>query len=576
MIKKRLIITSSLSIVLVAMLLIGSTYSIFTTTEIDEDANVYTTGNLNVTYTLSSSNVQMTDVTPMTEEEAESVQPYRITVKNNGNVPYMFDVILTDTTSSSDNTIDYQYIMTKVGYLAPKKLSNCTNNVIKEDVIVPAGESVDIDVRVWLGSNLSNSEMGKSFYGKLSIDGLAIYDDNTDIDNDVLSINMMKTLFNTWTDKTYFKSDEYRTYIKNASFVDYIESDTSKMVTSWDVSESSDNSIIAWLEDNGTTDGEGNSYYNLYIGSNEKIYNKDFSLFFYTLSSLESVTFDNLDTTLTTTMGSMFESCTSLVSLDLSSFDTSNVTTMSSMFRSCSKLITLDLSSFDTSNVTSMYRMFNSCGITTLDVSNFNTSSVVTMNSMFDGCSSLTTLDLSSFDTSNVTSMEFMFTNCLELTTLDVSNFNTSNVTSMDRMFFSCKKLTSLDLSSFDTSNVTNMQQMFMYCNGLTTLDLSSFDTSNVTNIQQIFLESTVSDTGGAYFDLGSVTNANAAFQTARNIQITISVKQANADYYSGIFGNAATNNGSKIIADYTSETSSLVDTLIEGRTNIVKGSLVA
>ena len=57
--------------------------------------------------------------------------------------------------------------------------------------------------------------MGKSFYGKLSIDGLAIYDDNTDIDNDVLSINMMKTLFNTWTDKTYFKSDEYRTYIKN-------------------------------------------------------------------------------------------------------------------------------------------------------------------------------------------------------------------------------------------------------------------------------------------------------------------------------------------------------------------------
>ena len=55
--KWRLILTSTISIVLGGILLIGSTYSIFTTTEIDENANVYPTGNLDVTYTLSKNNI---------------------------------------------------------------------------------------------------------------------------------------------------------------------------------------------------------------------------------------------------------------------------------------------------------------------------------------------------------------------------------------------------------------------------------------------------------------------------------------------------------------------------------------
>ena len=126
---------------------------------------------MNITYKVSTTSIQFTDITPMTEEEADSVIPYRITVTNTGNVPYMFDVILSDTTSSIENTIDYQYIMTKVGYLDTKSLSDCTNNIIKEDVILPAGESVDIDIRIWLDSTLSNSEIGKSFYAKLTIDG---------------------------------------------------------------------------------------------------------------------------------------------------------------------------------------------------------------------------------------------------------------------------------------------------------------------------------------------------------------------------------------------------------------------
>lgn len=129
----------------------------------------------------------------MSDEEAIiMVTPYRITVTNNGNVPYMFDVILDDTTAGE--VINHQYIMTQVGKLTPKSLNECTNKIIKEDIIVPANSSVDIDVRVWISDKVSSTEFGKSFYAKLSIDGLATYNDSNDIDNSVLIANKAKIL----------------------------------------------------------------------------------------------------------------------------------------------------------------------------------------------------------------------------------------------------------------------------------------------------------------------------------------------------------------------------------------------
>ena len=67
--KGRLIITSVLSIFLSAVLLIGSTYSIFISQKIDETANVYKAGNLIVTYETSGS-IQIAPI-PKNEEEAD-------------------------------------------------------------------------------------------------------------------------------------------------------------------------------------------------------------------------------------------------------------------------------------------------------------------------------------------------------------------------------------------------------------------------------------------------------------------------------------------------------------------------
>lgn len=182
--KKRLIIVSLMSLILVGVMFFGDTYSIFTSGDVDENANVYTTGNLNITYTLSDENVTIDEISPLSNEEAIRITPYRITVKNVGSVGYKFNILLTDTTSN--DKIDYKYIMTQVGKNDVKSLGSCNNNIIIKNIVVEANSSVDVDVRVWLSNNIPNSEIGKSFYAKLSVSGIATYDDDEVVDKDML------------------------------------------------------------------------------------------------------------------------------------------------------------------------------------------------------------------------------------------------------------------------------------------------------------------------------------------------------------------------------------------------------
>ena len=182
--KRRLFIASLMSLVLVSLLFVGDTFSIFMSEDVDENANVYTTGNLNVTYTLSDDNVTIDENSPLRNEDAIKVTPYRVTVKNVGTVAYKFNVLLNDTTSK--DRIDYKYVMTQVGKYDVKSLDSCKNSIIFKNIVVPANDSVDVDVRVWLSDSIPNSEIGKSFYAKLSISGVATYDDDEDVDTDLL------------------------------------------------------------------------------------------------------------------------------------------------------------------------------------------------------------------------------------------------------------------------------------------------------------------------------------------------------------------------------------------------------
>lgn len=381
-------------------------------------------------------------------------------------------------------------------------------------------------------------------------------------------------LTNLASNTAYFKEAAYKNYIVSIEFVDYV--DTSEAVTTYDLSENKDNTVIGWITDNG------DSTYNLYIGSIYDIYTKNFESAFAYMYGLRTINFKNLNTSESTSFSYTFYK-TEITNLDLSTFNTSSATAMVDMFGDMAKLETLDVSNFDTSKVKNMWYMFGGLSsITDLDLSTFNTSNVTNMGYMFSGmsklktlklganfktpkvttmenmfkglsalesldvsmldttallnaknmfadCQTLTSLDLSNFQMASVTNMSYMFFGMTNLTSLNIDNFNTSSATSMDGMFGNCNSLTSLNVTHFDTSNVTSMSQMFTNMYALQTLDLSSFNTSQVTNMSSFITYcNSLTELDFRQADFTSVTSYTSMFQGAPTT-ITVIVKDADA-----------------------------------------------
>ena len=419
------IIALIVSILLTITAVIISTYALFTSESVADDPSNYTTGLLLITAKSKSENISLMNELPKSDEDGINSEPYIFTIKNQGNLDYKFDIKLLSTNSSS---LSPQYIKIKVDDEEVTTLSSLINSKIKSDVVLAAGQSIDVTIRVWLSFDTPNSEIGKTFTSQIVTDGQAIYTStNTDINSNII----MNTDMPTSPTSDFFIEGLSRADIEELTILE--SSQAPSGVTAFDISSNQDGSVMLWYEDKNK-----NNLYEVYIGGkNGKVkLNNDGSYLFAYLENIES--------------------------LDLSGLDTSNATTMFDMFLGCSNLTNLDLSNFDTSNVTDMQSMFFSCNsLTSLDLSNFNTSKVTVMTRMFYKCGSLTNLDLSSFDTSNVTNMSSMFWGCSNLTNLDLSNFNTSKVTVLTNMFRGCSKLISLDIRNFDFSNVTSYGGMF-------------------------------------------------------------------------------------------------------------------
>ena len=318
--------------------------------------------------------------------------------------------------------------------------------------------------------------------------------------------------YNSTTD---FHNSAYKSKIKTAEFVGNKNIPTEAIET-WDVSESKDGSVMAWITD------AGEGFYHLYIGGDRRVSaNQDSSYLFYGFTNIENIDATFLYTGNAININRMFYNCEKLVNLAISNFDTSNVTDMGDMFYGCHSLKKIDVSHFNTSNVTNMYDMFAACYVlSSLDVSGFNTSKVERFGNMFWSCYQLWNIDVSGFDTSNATNMAYMFYKCQRFTTLDVSHFDTSKVTDMSYMFYDCSNLTELDVSGFDTSNVTNMKYMFSTCEDLIKLDVSHFNTSNVTKMNDMFYRcQRLTTLNVSHFDTSNVTDMSNMFRSCKNLQ---------------------------------------------------------
>ena len=178
--KKIIIVVAAIAVSLIGFSLLNSTYSLFYHEEISKNTEGYSTGTLSITASSKGSTISLSDALPVEDSVGSTSTPYTFTITNTGNLNYKFNIKLLSTGSSS-TTIGSQYIKLKVDNGSVTTLSSLSNGIIKKDVTLKAGASIDISVRVWLSISTPNSQIGKTFNSKIVIDGQAVYTEDSSL-----------------------------------------------------------------------------------------------------------------------------------------------------------------------------------------------------------------------------------------------------------------------------------------------------------------------------------------------------------------------------------------------------------
>ena len=423
--KRQLLLSIGLVLILVLMI-VGISYAAFKFVGEGKKLNTITTGAITMEYEESTNTISMTGALPTTDATGKvrltKGEYFDFTIKSSikGNANINWEIAAEDITASSKK-IDGKNIklyLTKLNgdkeeeVMAPKVYNASTSANTKTGR--PSGvmslatgtmntsETTNYRLRMYVDEdyNPQGDGGGLSFSVKINAYGKV---KEAPTGSKIKAYMTQADLESGYHPQTDFHTDAYESKITSIiTKKDNIVPATA--VESWDISEASDGSVMAYVEDDGT----GNATYRVTIGGKGGIIANE-------------------------SMISYFNDFEKMTSIDLSALDTSEVTNMGDMFCGCSRLTSLDVSNFDTSNVTNMSGMFVYCGsLTSLDLSKFDTSQVTDMSYMFFSCSRLTSLDVSKFDTSKVTNMENMFCDCPSWDTVDQTKFSNANECHVD------------------------------------------------------------------------------------------------------------------------------------------------
>ncbi len=166
-------ITIILGIILVIALVISSSYALFYQENTLDNQERYATGILDIQLVEEegyNTSIQLNNTLPMSDEEGKNTTPFKLKLKNVGNLSYTFDLKLINT--ENENSINPDYIKIMVDSDEPTTYSNLNNNTIKTNITLDPNKEIVIEIRVWLNNNILNSEIGKKFSGKLVVDGV--------------------------------------------------------------------------------------------------------------------------------------------------------------------------------------------------------------------------------------------------------------------------------------------------------------------------------------------------------------------------------------------------------------------
>ena len=452
--KKNIIKISAIvfSIILVIVAITTTTQSYFNKDNYAKNPTEYQTGLLSIEAVSKSNNISLSNTLPMSDTEGGQIEPYVFTIRNNGNVDYKFNIKLL---STSDNTFSPEYIKLKIDDDGIRTLASLTDSIIKEDVILPAGETIDITLRVWLSSDTKNTQIGKTFNSKIVIDGQSIYTSTNQETDSPLK------------DFTYYLGSN----TSSVSTIEYYNEEDGNYYDIPITPISLESNEILLTKYKGKSKNVtipdtytiGNKTYNVVILSSAYMnYNNgdidDYEGIFIYNTNIESVYLnDKIKVVAEGSNGinsarDLFSGCTSLKNVPIIP---STVTNMNYTFSGCTSLVSVPNMPSEITDIT--YTFYNCKSLINAPVI---PSGVTNMNYTFSGCTSLVTAPEIP---SKVVSMKNTFENCTSLVNAPLIP---NGVTDMTGTFHGC---TSLKNAPEIPSGVTNMNYTFSGCTSLVT-----------------------------------------------------------------------------------------------------------
>ena len=170
--KKIKVITIISGIILTIILVLGSSYALFYSESNFTNNEAYTTGILDIELVNEegyNTVINLSNSLPMTDENGKTTTPFKLELRNVGNLSYTFDLKLVNNTM--ENSIDTNYLKIMIDSDTPVSYSTLSDGVIKSNLTLNPSEEVVIDFRLWLDESTPNSQIGKIFDGKIGVEG---------------------------------------------------------------------------------------------------------------------------------------------------------------------------------------------------------------------------------------------------------------------------------------------------------------------------------------------------------------------------------------------------------------------
>lgn len=201
---KKIILVVTISALVSLFSMFGVTYALLFKSHTFNNTINYETSSLELS--MDYENKFTLNNLPMTFEQTKDLELYKVTINNNGNIPYKYNLRLLSTID--DNVIDLSYIKIQLiiddkDILCKTNVSICDEFTLDKDKIYPSlkelnntlisnqilnnGDSKDIYFKLWLDINTPNTQIGKNFNAKLVLDAFSYYDVNTTMNNIVVN-----------------------------------------------------------------------------------------------------------------------------------------------------------------------------------------------------------------------------------------------------------------------------------------------------------------------------------------------------------------------------------------------------